>query len=1110
MTESIMKVISIIGATLAVTLSSLTMLHAQAVGEILGTVRDPSGAIVAGAKVSATEVATGFSRVAETNSSGEYSLFQLPTGTYNVIVTAVGFESATSNSIDLHVNQQQQLDFNLRLGGTTQRVEVVATAPAMNTTNGGLGGLVTGGQVQALPLNGRSIANLVMLQPGINQEQSQTGWLAPEWAGNGNRGQTQTGTLDGLDISDAEMGNLEFWDFNLDAIAEFKVLQNNYSAQYGQGAGTMVLMVSKSGANLVHGSGFEFIRNNILDARNYFAAKVPPFERNEFGGTIGGPIKKDQTFFFGQYAGLSQRLGEPSIIPVPTDAERQGIVTITGSNGQPETLQVPLNSVAQQALARYPEPNQPSGQFGANTFNDEFKIPSRNDQFSVRVDHTFSPKDSLFVRASYINHQIRSDDPLVAVEAPDFGPTLTNNARNDGVSETHVFSPTLLNTASFTVNRILTGQVPGTITIPQSIFTDGSLATFGPDTFYGFYTVTQFIPQDNLTWVKGRHTLNIGGMFRRLRDNAIGASLGGPNGTFLFTPGQPVAVAIPTLGGGVGLAEGSPSPNSLITFMLGQPSDYNRAVPMPGFGPPGGGYSPYAFRAWHINSWIQDDIKLTKSLTVNLGFRYEYNSVPVAVNHQAAAIVDQPSFGNGALWGQLVIDPNPLYHPDHRGFAPRFGFAQRLGRKTTLRGGFGTFTNSPPNVFPDAAGNSFPFAAFSTELNPPFSLTPLQLAGAPPVLSLSGDVMPPHNDTRAIPPNTPINLAAAAQYLLGPILGNLTSVTFKNGYTMSGNLTVEHQLADDLTLQVAYVANNAVGLYAPEYPNAYTGAESQYTPYSNVNPGLGEFMLLDNHAHSTYNGLQAQFRKLSRRGYQFQATYAWAKTIDNASTLFNANIIPNGGNLQQNPYCWQCEKSDAAFDIRQRFVLNINYELPLAKVHSLPRRLAEGWQGLAIVTEQTGFPFTVTSPYGTVAYGTDTYEGFQATRPDLIQKPALRGSGSPEEQFFSNDVVNNQANYFATPTTTVNGATLQTRPGNLGRNTFRTDPVSNVDFSLIKDTNLTERTKIQFRAEIFNLFNFHSFGFPVQVLGAPGFGTSTSTPTGFPERQAQLALRLIF
>jgi hypothetical protein len=256
--------------------------------------------------------------------------------------------------------------------------------------------------------------------------------------------------------------------------------------------------------------------------------------------------------------------------------------------------------------------------------------------------------------------------------------------------------------------------------------------------------------------------------------------------------------------------------------------------------------------------------------------------------------------------------------------------------------------------------------------------------------------------------------------------------------------------------------------------------------------------------------LQAQLQKISHRGYQFQATYAWAKTLDNASTLFNANIIPNGGNLQQNPYCWSCEKSDAAFDIRQRFVVNVNYELPLTKFRSLPKRLTEGWQALAIVTEQTGFPFTVNSPYGTVQYGTDTYEGYQATRPDLAQKPTLRGSGSPEEQFFSNDVVKNQANYFSTPTTTVNGSTVQTLPGNLGRNTFHTDRISNVDFSLIKDTNLTERIKLEFRAEMFNLFNLHSFGFPVQVLGGTGFGTSTSTPSGFPERQAQLALRLIF
>ncbi len=1096
---------------LAVWLSLTPQLRAQAVGEILGTVRDPSGAVVSNARVVGVQDGTGFTREATSAAEGTYTLPQLPVGTYTVTVEAPGFQKATSTGITLHVSQQERLDFTLTLSGAEQRVEVTAAPPLVNTTNGSLGGLVTGDQVQALPLNGRSIANLVLLQPGMGQEQAATGWLAPEWAGNGNRGQTQVGTLDGIDISDAEMGNLQFWDFNLDALAEFKILQNNYSAEYGQGGGTIVQMVSKSGTNQFHGSAFEFIRNSALDARNFFSSSVPPFQRNEFGFTFGGPIQKDKTFFFGQYAGFRQRLGEPTVIPVPTPEERQGIAVITDPNGQQDELRVPLNPVAEQVMNRYPLPNQPNGQFGANTLNFQFKIPSNNNQFSVRVDHTFSDKDSLFVRVSWIDHSVTSDDPVVSIVDPSFGPVLTNNARNYGAAETHVFSPTLVNVASFGINREDTGSVPGNQSIPQTIFTDGSLATFGPDTFIGFYHVTQFIPQNNLTWIKGRHTMNIGMMYRRLRDNAIGASEGGPNGDYLFSSGQPVNVDVPSINGGMGLPLGTPSPNALISFMLGQPSAYDRSVPMPGFGPPGGGFSPYAFRAWHLNTWFQDDFKVTSNLTLNVGFRYEYNSVPYEVYGRAAAIVNDPSFDGGHLYGHLILNPDPLYHPDYRGFGPRFGVAQRIGTKTTVRGGFGVFTNSPPNVFPDAAGNSFPFAAYSTRLNSVYSLIPLPLIGAPPLTSLSGQVLPPQGNTKLIPPNTPVNTETAAAYLGGPILGNLTSVDFNNGYTMAGNITLERQLPGDIAFQAAYVMNNAVGLYSPQYPNAYTGAQPQFTPYSEISPGLGEFMLLDNHAHSTYNALQVQARKISaQHGLQFQASYTYSHAIDNASTLFNANVAPNGGQLQQNPFCWSCEKSNSAFDMRHRFVMNIGYNLPLSRWSALPKRLAEGWQILTIVTAQTGFPFTVNSPYGTVEYGTDTYNGFQATRPDLVQEPTMRTSGSPEEQYFSDQVINNQSQYFATPTTLLNGTTVQLGPGNLGRNTFRTDPISNVDFSLIKDTSITERARIQFRAEFFNLLNQHSFNLPVQILGAPGFGTSTSTVPGFPERQIQFGLRFLF
>ena len=306
--------------------------------------------------------------------------------------------------------------------------------------------------------------------------------MSGELVGNGNRGETEVGTLDGADVTDAEMGTLQFTNFNLDAISEFKVEANNYSAQYGQGAGIITQIVSKTGTNQFHGSLFEFVRNSSLDARNFFATTVPPFKRNEFGGTFGGPIKKDKTFFFLEYAGLRQRLGEPNIAIVPTAAERQGLVTITGSNGQADDLAVPLNATAQEVLSRYPLPNQPNGIYGPNTLNYEFSQPTNDDQFSVRLDHHISSKDTFFARASYANVVLKDTDSWAAeLGGSNFSSSSIGDARNYALSETHLFSPTLLGNFMFTLNRGIEGvpETPAEYTTTQTSIWDGSLWSLG-------------------------------------------------------------------------------------------------------------------------------------------------------------------------------------------------------------------------------------------------------------------------------------------------------------------------------------------------------------------------------------------------------------------------------------------------------------------------------------------------------------------------------------------------------------------------------------------------------------------------------------------------------
>jgi hypothetical protein len=1085
--------------------------HAQAVGAITGTVTDPSGAVIPGAKVTATRVETGVSQSTLTSGAGTYTIPSLVVGTYNVIAGAGGFKTGTATGITLDVAQQRDVDFKLGLAGVTSAVEVNAAPPLLNTTSGSIAGLVSEEQVQTLPLNGRSIDNLVMMQTGMAQDTGSMGWMAPQWISNGNRGETAVATLDNADATDREMGTIQFWNFNLDAIAEFKVQQNNYSAQYGQGAGTITQIVSKTGTNQFHGSAFEFVRNNDFDSRNFFATSVPPLQRNEFGGVFGGPIKKDKTFFFVEYAGFRQLAGEPTIIPVPTTAERQGQVTIADPvTGQPDQLQVPLNSVAQSILAKYPSPNQPNGIYGPSTFNFLFKQPTIDDQFSVRLDQHFSDKDTFFARASYINNSANDIDPVAAIENPSFSYDNYNKPRNYSLSETHIFSPTLLNTFTFTLNRQLEGSVPFSQAFTYTSFDDGSLASWGPDTFIALYNETYFDPQDSVAWTKGRHTFNLGGSYHRGRDNTIAVTFLGANGYYTFAPGTALLQAIPSTNGGTSLAVGDSSPNGLISMMEGDDLSYARATTVPGFGPAGGGGTWCGVRVWHAATWIQDDIKVTPKLTVNVGLRYEYNSVPNEVGNRLA---DPGDYGN--LYGHMVLNPAPFYQPDYPNFGPRLGIADRLSSKTVLRGGFGIFSNMIPIVYPDQTLANFPTASFSYLDGAPYSLTPLAVS-LPALTDLSGNVMPPQGNTKLIPPNTPVNLAPIAA-IIGVISGDYASDRMRNGYTISGNATVERELPGSVNLSVSYVLNNGVHLYNQTYPNAYNGAAPQNAPYTQITPGLGELQVFYNGAYSSYNALQVQARKISpTHGLQFQANYTWGKDMTDADAVWTGPGT-SGGTTRNNPQCLKCEYAQATYSVRQRFVANFEYELPFGRAQSLPKRLTHGWKLLGIYSAQSGFPLTVVGPYGTLQYGYDTIDGVGA-RPFLLQQATKNTGGGP--QFFSNAVIagttpgvndGTNGNYFGIPTATspyFGGATVQTTPGNLGRNTFIGPSWSNFDFSVVKDTRITESKMLQFRAEFFNLPNQATFGTPTSTIGNPTFGTSTGTQTA--ERQIQFALRFIF
>jgi hypothetical protein len=1064
-----------------------SQMFGQAVGSITGTVVDPAGSVVAQAKVTAIRADTGISQSTDTNAAGIFTFANLQVGTYNVSVTATGFDTKAITGVTVDVSQQRGLNFTLAVAGSTVTAVVTATEPLMNTSNGQVAGLVTQEQLVDMPLNGRSIQNLVLLQPGMASDQGRMGWLAPQWASNGNRGETEVAQLDGADASDAEMGTVQFWNFNVDAIAEFKVLQANYSAEFGQGGGSITQIVTKSGTNQFHGGAYEFLRNNALDARNYFSTSVPPLHRNEFGAEIGGPIIRNKAFFEGEYAGLRETEGEPTIMAVPTAEERTGLVTINSNQ-----YQVPLNSVAQTVLNAYPMPNQPNGVYGANTYNVDYSVPSSMNQFSIRIDDTISPKDTLFGRASYINNNNLDNTPTAAIENPKFSDYIFNLPRSYAVGETHIFTPNLVSVALLGLNRQVEGDEPSTNAVTLTTLSDGGYSNYGAVSFVTKYTENYLDPSERLAWNKGRQSLIFGVQYRYGQDNGIGVSGEGPNGVYTFSPGTPLLQSIPSTNGGPTLAAGTGSPSGKVSMMEGADVSYERSTPINGYGPPGGIVN-WGLRIWNLGTYIQDNIRFNPKWTLNVGLRYEYQSVPYEIRSRLAAIVD-----HGAMSGQLVINPQPLYQPDRASFAPRLGFAYSLTNKTVIRGGFAIFTNVIPTVYPDQAAVLFPMESTGILTRASYSLTPLSVS-LPSLTSTSGQVMPPNGNTRQIPPNTPVNYAPIAA-ILGNLTGDWASEELRNGYTESANLTVEQQLPWGLVWGVSGVTTDSTNQFNPRYPNGYTGAEPAYAPYSAVTAGLGEVELFYNQGIIHYLSMQTQLRK-NARNFELQANYSWTSDLTNNDDIFSGN--GNGADSPNNPSCISCEYGPAMNSVRQRFITNATYLVP-GQWGAVPKSVSRGWQVSGIYNVQTGFPFSITSPYGTLPYGIGG-----AVRPFFIQK-APRNSNHGSPQFFTNDVLANPDNYWSIPTTTspTGIGSVQTAPGNLGRNTYTGPGWWNLDFSVSKDTTFVHETKLQLRAEFFNIFNHTTFASPGGQITSSTFGTSNITENN--ERQIQLAARVLF
>ena len=1087
---------------LALVLIMLTSIrvYAQVSGATLtGTVSDASGAIIPNAKISIHNVATGEVRDVTTDAAGLYAAPNLLPGKYEVTVTAPGFSTEVRSGITLTVGAQQLLNVTMKVGQVSEKVQVTGEAPAVQLATSVISGVVSQTAVVELPLNGRDWTQLATLQPGVasvgsiqanpaTNDRSIRGY-GVQMSISGSRPQQNNYRIDGVSVNDYSNGgpgSMEGSTLGVDAVQEFSVLTSNYSAEYGRTSGGVVNAITRSGTNQFHGDAYEFLRNSALDARNYFdGAKIPAFRRNQFGGSFGGPIRKDHTFFFGDYEGLRESKGITTLADVPSPAVRHGLLCsipqpgvcsphqVTGAfNPDPATG---IDKTVLPFLGLWGLPNAGllgNGDTGKYEFN-AGRVISEN-FVTARVDHRFSDKDSVFGSYEYDSATLTQPDPNNDV-------LLGNTSKRElvAIEETHTFSPQLVNSVRFGFNRSVHVGVTGIKAInplaanpalgdspgadnPQ-IDTPG-LSTVSPGLTQQLqhnYHQNSFQGYDDVFLTKGIHSLKFGFAVERIQLNDT-----------TDTPGGDIAFG------------------SLEAFLTNRPSSYNKALPnlpVPHFG----------FRATLFGGYVQDDVRLRPNLTVNLGLRYEMSTVPSEVLGRLSALRSptdsKPHIGNGLF-----------QNPTLRNFAPRVGFAWDPFRngKTSVRGGFGMFDVLPL----------------------PFLLGQFSTNAAPFIEGGSVNNLPPGSF-----PTGAFNLLASAIAVGTGQEFPYVQPNPKRNYVMQWNLNVQRELTPNLTAMLAYVGSRGlhqtsrmddINAVLPTPTSAGYIWPSPIGSGAVVSPTVGRMDALLWNNDTYFDGLEAQLVKRMGHGFQVQGSYTWSRAIDegagsDASDPFLSSI----GNLFY--FFPRYGRGPADFNPSQNLVINYIWTIPTpSSFHGPAAWAARGWQLGGIFQIRSGLPFTPLiggDPLGQKNTHTVAY-------PDR-----LRGSGC-------GSLVNagNVSNYIklqcfglpmATPAIAARcvpfpaatlAGTCQNLLGNGGRNEIYGPGLVNFDFSLFKDTKIKENLNLQFRAEFFNVFNHSNFEAPIDnstlfnqdgsAVGGAGSIDATSTSN----REIQFALKLIF
>jgi hypothetical protein len=1073
-------------------------------GTLSGTITDPSGRALPQAQIMIKNVDTGVDRTVTTNSDGFYTAVNLLPGTYQIKVSAAGFNTETKSGITMNVGAQQTFDLTLQVGTVTHTVEVTTEAPAVQVTSSDISATVNATTVRELPLNGRSWTDLAALQPGVETIQTQPTFTTGADRGNrgfgqqltisGARPQQNNYRLDGISLNDyanGAPGSVLGGNLGVDAIQEFSVLTSNYSAEYGKTSGGVVNAITRSGTNGFHGSVYEFLRNSALDARNFFedpTVRKAPFKRNQFGGAVGGPIIKNHTFFFADFEGIRQSKGIAEVATVPSNAARAGTVScssndvsngVAGCTSTSDLHTVTVDPAAQQYLALYPVQNGTiagSNDLATFTFAGQQIV---NENFvTTRVDHKFTDKDSIFGTYLYDRTPYSSPDGMNNVLLGS-----TSARQIVAVEETHSFTPSFVNAVRFGFNHenVANNQ---SIKAINPVATDSSLGSFagrnaaqvqiaGASLLPGgvgglptyLYHWNSFQVYDDAFVNRGTHTIKFGVAVERMLLQAT--ALTDPSGIWQFS--------------------------SVENFLTNNPSRFQGGIVST--------LSPRDIRQTMFGAYVQDDWRWRPNLTLNLGLRYEMATIPTEIHGKLA------NLRNLTDAAPHLGDPFFADNPTTKNFEPRIGFAWdpfRNGR-FAVRGGAGLF---------DVLPLPYQFILLVTQAAPFFEYTSLKN-------NLAGSFF----NGPGVQPPFPAN----------KLRQTYTDPSPKRNYVTQWNLNVQYQLTPSLAAMAAYVGSR--GVHQPfrvddadmALPNL-TSAGYVWDPNaSRLNDNYGSIRGMFYQGRSYFNALELQLAKRMSHGFQVQGTFTWGKSIDTSSATVAGDAFGNSiSSLDW--FDMRLNRGLSDFNVGRTIVINGTWDIPAPKSFSGPARwIADGWELGTILTVSDGVPFTAT-------WGTGDDPAFTLSNDDWAFPNRLGGAGCKTLTNPGNPNNYIKTQCFAVPTAPSaafwaanncqggDGITDLTCPnlrGNAGRNILIGPGITNLDFSIFKNNRIkriSENFNVQFRAEIFNILNHANFAPPVTPDNSDIF-RSDGTPTGvaglltrttIPERQIQFAIKFIF